>query len=140
MRLKMSSDTPSHCRQLRADFSAYLDGVLPSERNSEIHEHLGYCRSCSEEFDRLCRAVSILVDFRNEPLPDTIRNFRVPRSLFIHIFHAFEERKQEITFQVLVPYFSALVFFFAMLTTWASLDHLAFKQQYNRSNYVEVRG
>jgi len=41
------------CVEIRRDFSDYLDGLLTREQLRSIRFHLGFCRSCREELERL---------------------------------------------------------------------------------------
>jgi len=41
------------CVEIRRDFSGYLDGLLTREQLRSIRFHLGFCRSCREELERL---------------------------------------------------------------------------------------
>jgi hypothetical protein len=118
-------------------FSVYLDAALPNEERILIHEHLRFCEGCSKEFQDLNSTITLLSDFAEETTPDEIRTFRLPRSTFVEIFPTIHDDKPTLTFGIWVPYLSALVLFFMVLTAWASLERLMDKQ-YNSSNYVEV--
>jgi hypothetical protein len=41
------------CVEIRRDFSDYLDGLSSREQLRSIRFHLGFCRSCREELERL---------------------------------------------------------------------------------------
>jgi len=83
MHFKTYDDTYPDCKSIQSRFSEYLDGILAEEQRRTIHEHLKQCDSCSSELDNLCKTLSILVDYREECLPNSIRNFRLPRSTTI---------------------------------------------------------
>lgn len=40
----------AHCETVRANFSAYLDGVVTGQEMAEIAAHLNSCTSCSRDF------------------------------------------------------------------------------------------
>lgn len=141
MRFKKSYNSNPDCNWIKENLSPYLDRALPEDQVSTIHQHLRYCRFCSAELDGLCKTLAALGDFREEPLPGSIRNFRVPRSLFMDVlpfFEYFREEKREVTFGSLAPYFSATLILIMLATVWMTLDQREFKQRYNQSNYVEV--
>jgi predicted anti-sigma-YlaC factor YlaD len=125
------------CKWVSKRFSVYLDAALPNEERILIHEHLRFCEECSKEFQDLNSTITLLSDFAEETTPDEIRTFRLPRSTFVEIFPTIHDDKPTLTFGIWVPYLSALVLFFMVLTAWASLERLMDKQ-YNSSNYVEV--
>jgi|SRR3990172_852049 len=137
MHFKTYDDTYPDCKSIQSRFSEYLDGILAEEQRRTIHEHLKQCDSCSSELDNLCKTLSILVDYREECLPNSIRNFRLPRSTFIEIFPTIREDKPPRTWGVLVPYVYALIVFFLMMTSWEFAHH-TFDQYYNTANWVEV--
>lgn len=142
MLFKKSCEFHPNCDWVKNHLSAYLDRALQDDEVSAIHQHLRFCRWCSAELDVLCRTLSALTDFREEPLPASIRNFRVPRSLFMDVipfFQDFREQKRELKLSSLLPYFSASLLLFMVALVWVTYDNYDFKQHYNSSNYVEVR-
>jgi len=141
MLFKKSYKDQPDCGWVKKHLSPYLDRALPGDQGSAIHQHLRFCRDCSAELDTLCKTLSALTEFREEPLPDSVRNFRVPRSLFMDVipfFQDFREERRKITLETLVPYFSATLILLMLATVWITIDQVEFKQQYNASNYVEV--
>ncbi len=38
-----------NCAEVQELFSAYYDGELPEDRQSQVREHLGHCDQCAEE-------------------------------------------------------------------------------------------
>jgi predicted anti-sigma-YlaC factor YlaD len=122
----------------REKFSEYLDGMLSEEERISVHEHLKECDECSDELDRLCKTISILVESREECLPQSIRNFRLPRSTFVEIFPTIREEPAARSISTWAPYVYALILFFLMVSSWEFAYRHTFEKFYNASNYVEV--
>lgn len=137
MQFKTFYKTEADCT-CRKKFSEYLDGMLSEEERISIQEHLKYCDACSEELDRLGKAISILVESRDECLPPTIRDFRLPRSMFVEIFPTIQEEPPARSIATWVPYVYALILFFLMVSSWEFAYRHTFEKFYNASNYVEV--
>jgi hypothetical protein len=138
MRFKTFSNPFPNCDSIRNQFSEYLDGVLSEEVRLRIHEHLGFCRECGDHLDDLCKTLSILADFREECLPASIRDYRLPRSTFIEIFPSIRMEKSPRSLSVLIPYVYAVILFFLVLSTWEYAYQHTFVKFYNASNWVEV--
>ena len=137
MRFKTSYSSDQICDSVRRRFSEYLDGVLGEEERREIHNHLKFCKSCSQDLDRLCKTLSVLAEYRQECTPESILNFRLPRSTFYYIFPTIQEDPPPRTWGVVVPYVYALLFFFLLATGWEFAYH-TFDDLHNASNWVEV--
>lgn len=125
------------CIWVRRRFSEYLDGALVNDDRVKIHDHVRTCEACSNELQGFSSTLSMIADYAAETLPGAIQTFRLPRSTFIEIFPTIHDDKPTLTFGIWVPYLSALVFFFMVLTTWISIER-HFDTQFNSSNYVEV--
>ena len=129
----------SLCDWAQPRFSEYLDGALPEEERMRVHEHLKSCAACSLELDTLCESLRMLAEYDQETMPASVQTYRVPRSTFIEVFPTIRNDKPTLTYGILVPYLSALVLFFMVITTWITIEkHL--DTEFNESNYVEVYG
>lgn len=129
----------SPCDWAQPRFSEYLDGALPEDERIRVHQHLRSCSACSLDLDNLCGTLRMLADYDEETLPVAIQTYRVPRSTFVEVFPTIREEAPKLTYGMLVPYLSALVLFFMVITTWITIEkHL--DTQFNESNYVEVYG
>ena len=127
------------CSSIEKRFSEYVDGVLPETERLQVHEHLKYCEVCSDELDQFCKTLALLSDFREECLPDPVRNYRLPRATFVEIFPSIRRKERPpLTFDMLVPYVCAFILLFVVLSTWNLWEKHVFHQKYNTSNYVEV--
>jgi anti-sigma factor RsiW len=126
------------CKWIRKHFSEYVDGMLSEDHRLQVHEHLKLCELCSDELDEFCRTLSLIADFREECLPDAIRNYRLPRSTFVEIFPSIQKERPPLTFEMFVPYVCAVILICALLSTWDLVEKREFHQHYNASNYVEV--
>lgn len=129
----------SSCDWSQDRFSEYLDGALPEEDRIRVHEHLKSCAACSFELETQCSALRALAEYDADNMPAAVETYRVPRSTFIEVFPTIREEKPRITYETLVPYLSALVLFFMVITTWITIER-HFDTQFNNSNYVEVIG
>ena len=138
MQFKTFYKTEMDCSSCRKRFSEYLDGMISEEERFSVHEHLKFCDECSEELDKLCKAISVLVESRDECLPPSIRNFRLPRSTFVEVFPTIQEEPPARGFATWVPYVYALILFFLMVSSWEFAYRHTFEKFYNASNYVEV--
>jgi anti-sigma factor RsiW len=138
MQLKTFLNTLLDCDQVQARFSEYLDGMLSAEERRTIHEHLQFCDTCSEHLDGLCKTLSMLADFREECLPDSIRNFRLPRSSFVEIFPTIQEEKPPRTWGVVIPFVYAFLFLFLLVSGWEFAYRHTSDEFYHASNWVEV--
>ena len=137
--MRFNSIFDSVCDWAQLRFSEYLDGALPEEERIRVHEHLKLCAACSLELDTLCGCLRMLAEYDEETMPAAVRTYRVPRSTFIEVFPTIRDDKPTLTYGILVPYLSALVLFFMVITTWVTIEkHL--NTEYNESNYVEVYG
>ena len=134
----LSSVNTGSCKWIRGRFSEYVDGVLAENDRLEVHEHLKYCVECSDDLDQFCQTLSMLTDFREECLPDAIRNYHLPRSTFVQIFPSIQKEPPPLTIDMLMPYVCALILMFALFSTWDLWEKRIFHQHYNASNYVEV--
>jgi len=134
----LSNHKTSSCKWSRSRFSEYVDGVLSESHRFEVHEHLKYCEACSDALDEFCRALSLLAEFREECLPDAIRNYRLPRATFVEIFPSIQKKRPPLTFEMFVPYVYAVILICALLSTWDHWEKRVFHEHYNTSNYVEV--
>ena len=134
----LSNNNTGTCNCIRGRFSEYVDGVLPENHRFEVHEHLKYCVECSDNLDEFCRMLSLLTDFREDCLPDAVRNYRLPRSTFLEIFPSIQKERPPLTMDMLVPYVCALILMFAVLSSWDLWEKRIFHEHYNSSNYVEV--
>lgn len=129
----------SMCDWSQTRFSEYLDGALPEAERIRVHEHVKACAACSLDLDTLCASLRMLAEYDEETMPAAIRTYRVPRSTFIEVFPTIRDDEPTLTYGILVPYLSALVLFFMVITTWVTIEkHL--NTQFNESNYVEVYG
>lgn len=127
------------CSAIRRYFSEYLDGVLNEEERFIVHEHVKYCKSCSQDLDLMCRALTAMVEFHEESMPAGFQSFRVPRSTFVEIFPTIRRDKPELSIAFWTPYVSVVAVFFVLLASWITWEnHLLRQQQYNVSNYIEV--
>ena len=133
-----SKQKSTSCKWVRSHFSEYVDGMLSETRRHEVHEHLKHCELCSDDLDEFCCALSLLADFREECMPEAIRNYRLPRSTFVEIFPSIQKERPPLTFEMFVPYVYAVVLIFALLSTWNLVEKREFHHRYNASNYVEV--
>jgi len=139
MQFKMlSNSSTGSCKWVRSRFSEYVDGVLSENRRFEVHDHLKFCLECSDDLDQFCRTLSLLTDFRDECLPDVVRNYRLPRSTFVQIFPSIQKERPPLTLDMFVPYVCAFILIFAVLSTWDLWEKHIFREHYNASNYVEV--
>lgn len=129
----------SLCDWAQPRFSEYLDGALPEEERVRVHEHLKSCAACSLELDTLCESLRMLAEYDHETMPASVQTYRVPRSTFIEVFPTIRDDKPTLTYGVLVPYLSALVLFFMVITTWITIEKYV-DTEFNESNYVEVYG
>lgn len=137
MRFKNIFSSP--CDRVQSLFSEYLDGALHEEERIRVHEHLKSCAACSLELDTLCGSLRMLAAYDEKTMPAAIQTYRVPRSTFVEVFPTIQEDEPTFTYAALVPYLSALVLFFMVVSTWITIEkHL--DTQYNESNYVEVYG
>jgi hypothetical protein len=129
----------SRCDWAQSHFSEYLDSALPEDGRIAIHQHLRSCSACSLDLDNLCATLRLLAEHDEETLPAAIQTYRVPRSTFVEVFPTIREEEPRLTYAAMVPYLSALVLFFMVITTWITIEkHL--DTQFNESNYVEVYG
>lgn len=53
-----------NCRKVSRLISAYMDGELPGVEHRQIHEHLGLCRECANEHERLLQMKRLLAGMR----------------------------------------------------------------------------
>ena len=127
------------CLQIREHFSEYMDGEMSSAERLRIHEHVRECQPCSPDLDLYNRSLAALIEYDEETMPAAVHTFRLPRSTFVEVFPTIREEPRPITYGMLLPYLSALVLFFMVISTWVELEH-HFDTQYNESNYVEVVG
>ena len=127
------------CEWGKKHFSEYVDGMLSESERKSLHEHLKFCEDCSEELDQFCKTLSMLSDFREECMPQAIRNYRLPRATFVEIFPSIRRKERPpLTMDLLVPYACAVILLFVVLSTWNLWERHDFRQRYNSSNYVEV--
>jgi anti-sigma factor RsiW len=138
MQFKTVYKTEMNCKSCRMKFSEYLDGVVSEEERLAVHEHLKFCDACSDELDKLCKTISVIVESRDECLPHSIRDFRLPRSTFVEIFPTIQEEPPARGLSTWVPYVYALILFFLMVSSWEIAYRHTFEKFYNASNYVEV--
>jgi anti-sigma factor RsiW len=138
MQFKTFYKTQMDCNSCRNRFSEYLDGMLSEGERFAVHEHLKNCDGCSVELDALCKTISVLVESRDECLPRSIRDFRLPRSTFVEIFPTIQEEQPVRGLSTWVPYVYALILFFLMVSSWEIAYRHTFEKFYNASNYVEV--
>ena len=129
----------STCDWTQTRFSEYLDGALSEDDRIRVHEHLKRCFACSLELDTMCGVLGLLAEYDAETMPAAVESYRVPRSTFVEVFPTIQEEKPALTYEVLMPYLSALVLFFMVITTWVTIEK-HFDSPYNESNYVEVIG
>src|SRR3990172_8712376 len=122
------------CHWIRRHFSEYLDGALAAKERSEVHEHVRYCEECSDELDLLCKTLAVLVEFREEGLPEAVQRYRLPRSTFWEIFPTIRRESPPFTVGLLAPYLTALLLFLAALSTYDLWERHMFNLQYNSSN------
>jgi hypothetical protein len=127
------------CNWVRKRLSEYLDGELVQYDRVRVHEHLRDCQPCSDELESLSNAISLIVAYDSERMPAAIKTFHLPRSTFIDLFPSIRDEKWKITSGILVPYLSAAVLFFMVITAAVTIQETFFSQ-YNASNYVEVFG
>ena len=127
------------CKWVRKRFSEYVDAELSQEYRLRVHNHLRFCEPCSKELELLCKSIALVGDYDTEHMPAVIRTFHLPRSTFIEVFPSIRDDKPTLTSGVLIPYLSALVLFFMVITATITIQqHL--DTQYNPSNFVEVFG
>lgn len=129
------------CDSIQERFSEYLDRELAPEIQQKVFEHLRFCELCSRQLEDLCKTISMLHDFKAEPLPKSIQNFRVPRSVFIDFFPTIQQEEPPITVGQWAPYLSAFLFFLLLVSGVLSIENRTVQDKnYNASNYIEVRG
>jgi anti-sigma factor RsiW len=138
MQFKTFCKVEMDCSGCKKRFSEYLDGMLSEQERIAVHEHLKYCDECSAELDCLCKTISILLESRDECLPPSIREFRLPRATFVEIFPTIQEEAPPRSISTWVPYVYALILFFLIVSSWEFAYRHTFDQFYNASNYVEV--
>jgi hypothetical protein len=112
---------------------------LAEDDRIRIHEHLKSCAACSLDLDNLLASLRMLANYDEETMPAAIQTYRVPRSTFVEVFPTIRDDRPAFTYGDLVPYLSALVLFFMVITTWVTIER-HFDTQFNESNYVEVIG
>lgn len=54
--------------------AAYVDGSLAQDERAEVDEHLGTCSTCREEIALAARAVAVLAELPEEPVPFGVMN------------------------------------------------------------------
>lgn len=132
------------CKWVQMHLSEYVDTELSQDDRLRVHNHLRFCEPCSKELELLCKSISMIGDYDEEHMPVGIRTFHLPRSSFIEVFPSIREEEHAITSGILVPYLSALVLFFMVITAAITLQqHTTItvqQNQYNPSNFVEVFG
>jgi len=138
MRFKTSFRTLSECNEIRERFSEYVDGILSEEERICVHDHLKFCPSCSDHLDDFCKTLSILVEFREECLPDSIREFRLPRSTFVEVFPSIRKEDPPPSLAMWAPYVYAVVLLSLLASGWELAYRHTYVQFYNTSNYTEV--
>lgn len=62
-----------NCRDLREQFSAYLDGELPREEAQAISRHVEGCVECARELDDLRRTIEALADLPVIQAPEGLK-------------------------------------------------------------------
>ena len=132
------------CKWVEQHLSEYIDAELSQEYRVRVHNHLRACENCSKELDLLSKSISMIGTYDEEQMPATIRTFHLPRWSFVEVFPSIHEDENAITSGILVPYLSAFVLFFMVITAAVTLQShttIAVQQpQYNPSNFVEVFG
>lgn len=132
------------CKWVQKHLSEYVDAELRHDYRVHVRNHLTVCEKCSKELDLLCKSISMIGNYDEEQMPAAIRTFHLPRSSFVEVFPSIREDENAITSGILVPYLSALVLFFMVITAAITLQsHTAIavqQPQYNTSNFVEVFG
>ncbi|MCI0443636.1 zf-HC2 domain-containing protein [bacterium] len=130
------------CKWVQQHLSEYIDAELSQEYRLRVHNHLRVCENCSKELDLLSKSISMIGVYDEEQMPAAIRTFHLPRWSFVEVFPSIREDENAITSGILVPYLSALVLFFMVITAAVTLQShttIAVQQpQYNPSNFVEV--
>lgn len=132
------------CKWVQKRLSEYIDGELSHEYRMRVHDHLRFCEKCSKELELISKSIAMIGNYDEEHMPAAIRTFHLPRSSFVEVFPSIREDENAITSGFLVPYLSALVLFFMVITAAITLQpHTAIavqQPQYNPSNFVEVFG
>ncbi len=139
----MHYNNMSECNSVRKRLSEYIDAELSQEQRLRVMNHLSSCEPCSKELDFLCKSISLFSQYDSEQMPEAIRTFHLPRSAFVEVFPSIREEKPTITSGILVPYLSACVLFFVILTATITFQHHflpSAEPQYNASNFVQVFG
>lgn len=129
----------SNCKWVRKRLSEYIDGELLQEDRVQIHEHLSRCQPCSRELASLTKVIDLLAGYDAARMPESIKTFHLPRSTFIDVFPSIRDVKPTLTSGILVPYLSAAVLFFMVITATNTIQEYMYSP-YNSSNYVEVFG
>ena len=132
------------CKWVQTHLSEYIDAELSHEYRVRVHNHLRFCEKCSKELELLSKSITMIGDYDEEHMPAAIRTFHLPRSSFIEVFPSIREDENAITSGFLVPYLSALVLFFMVITAAVTIQQhttiVVQQPQYNSSNFVEVFG
>jgi anti-sigma factor RsiW len=132
------------CKWVQKRLSEYIDAELSQEYRLRVHNHLRFCEKCSKEVELLSKSIAMIGDYDEEHMPASIRTFHLPRWSFVEVFPSIREDDNAITSGFLVPYLSALVLFFMVITAAITLQsHTTIVTQqprYNPSNFVEVFG
>jgi anti-sigma factor RsiW len=132
------------CKWVQKHLSEYIDAELSQEYRLRVHNHLRFCEKCSKELELLSKSISMIANYDAEHMPAALRTFHLPRWSFVEVFPSIREDENAITSGFLVPYLSALVLFFMVITAAITLQShtvIAVQQpQYNPSNFVEVFG
>jgi hypothetical protein len=107
-----------NCVEIRRDFSDYLDGLSSREQLRSMRFHLGYCRSCREELERL---QVIQAELRGLPRrrvpPELALRLRVGASQRLHrkVLRGFRVWFENVLEPLLIPasggVITAIVFF-----------------------------
>lgn len=61
------------CRELREQFSAYLDGELPPEEAQAVSRHVEGCAECARELDDLRRTIEALAEWPVLKAPEGLK-------------------------------------------------------------------
>ena len=132
------------CKWVQKHLSEYIDAELSQDYRLRVHNHLKFCENCSKELELLSKSIAMIGNYDEEHMPAAIRTFHLPRWSFVEVFPSIREDDNAITSGFLVPYLSALVLFFMVITAAITLQShttIAVQQpQYNPSNFVEVFG
>ena len=133
----------AECKWIRRRLSEYIDAELSQESRLRVINHLSSCETCSKELSYLCNSISFVAQNDSDNMPEGIRTFHLPRSSFIEVFPSIREDKPTITSGFLVPYLSACVLFFMVITAAITFQHHFIPPpdpQYTPSNFVQVFG